>query len=112
MNTDKIYAESLAAEYAPKNDRKVIALKKLDRHAKRPAVICAYATGVVSILLFGWGIYLAAGRLCIGLLPSIVGIVGMTVNCPLYNKLLKFSKQRYAFDIVELAKDICGYNCR
>ena len=30
MNTDKIYAEHLANEYAPKDDSKVIALRKLD----------------------------------------------------------------------------------
>ena len=38
MNTDKIYAEQLANEYAPKDTSKVIALRKLDAKAKRPAV--------------------------------------------------------------------------
>lgn len=33
MNTDKIYAEHLANEYAPKDDSKVIALRKLDAKA-------------------------------------------------------------------------------
>lgn len=32
MNTDKIYAESLANEYAPKDAAKVAALRKLDMH--------------------------------------------------------------------------------
>ena len=36
MNTDKIYAEHLANEYAPKDTSKVIALKKLDAKAKLP----------------------------------------------------------------------------
>ena len=31
MNTDKIYAEAIANEYAPKDTSKVVALKKLDR---------------------------------------------------------------------------------
>ena len=31
MNTDKIYAESIANEYSVKNDSKVVALKKLDK---------------------------------------------------------------------------------
>ena len=30
MNTDKIYAEQLANEYAPKDTSKVVALRKLD----------------------------------------------------------------------------------
>ena len=42
MNTDKIYAEQLANEYAPKDDSKVVALKKLDARAKLPSVIFGY----------------------------------------------------------------------
>lgn len=34
MNTDKIYAEQLANEYAPKDTSKVLALKELDAKAK------------------------------------------------------------------------------
>ena len=30
MNTDKIYAQNIASEYAPKDDSKIVALKKLD----------------------------------------------------------------------------------
>ena len=37
MNTDKIYAEQLANEYAPKDTSKVVALRKLDAKAKRLA---------------------------------------------------------------------------
>lgn len=33
MNTDKIYAEQLANEYAPKDTSKVVALRKLDQKA-------------------------------------------------------------------------------
>ncbi len=39
MNTDKIYAEQLANEYAPKDTSKVVALQKLDAKAKLPANI-------------------------------------------------------------------------
>ena len=37
MNTDKIYAESIAKEYAPSGNSKIIALRKLDAKAKLPA---------------------------------------------------------------------------
>lgn len=39
MNMDKIYAEQLANEYAPKDASKVVALRKLDKRAKLPATI-------------------------------------------------------------------------
>lgn len=35
MNTDKIFAEKLASEYAPKETSKIVALKKLDRKTKQ-----------------------------------------------------------------------------
>lgn len=40
MNTDKIYAEQLANEYAPKDTSKVLTLRKLDARAK-PRLRCA-----------------------------------------------------------------------
>ncbi|MCD8161774.1 MAG: hypothetical protein LUE61_11620 [Clostridiales bacterium] len=59
MNTDKLYAESLASEYAPKDTSKVIALKKLDRKAKLPAVVFAYVFGIVGALVTGLGMCLS-----------------------------------------------------
>ena len=110
MNTDKIFAERLAAEYAPPKERRVIALKKLDRYAKRPAVIIAYVFGVTMTLLFATGLVSAAKDIILGTVLVAVGILGMAVNHPIYEKLLNKAKQRYAFDIVELAKDISEYD--
>ena len=53
MNTDKIYAEQLANEYAPKDTSKVVALRKLDAKAKLPANIFTYTLGIISALLMG-----------------------------------------------------------
>ena len=47
MNTDKIYAEQLANEYAPKDTSKVVALRKLDARAKLPATIFTYTFGII-----------------------------------------------------------------
>ena len=59
MNTDKIYAEQIANEYAPKDTSKVVALKKLDARAKLPATVFTYTLGIVSALVFGTGMCLA-----------------------------------------------------
>ena len=53
MNTDKIYAESIAKEYAPKDSSKIVALRKLDRKAKMPATVFTYTFGIISALIFG-----------------------------------------------------------
>ena len=44
MNTDKLLAESIAKDYAPKEGFRITALKKLDRKAKLPAEMI-YITG-------------------------------------------------------------------
>lgn len=114
MNTDKIYAEQLANEYAPKDTSKVVALRKLDAKAKRPANIFTYTLGVISALVFGTGMCLAMGQIgsgttgsfVLGIIIGIVGMVGMGVNYPIYKRILESGKKKYAFEIMELAKEI------
>ena len=114
MNTDKIYAEQLANEYAPKDTSKVVALRKLDARAKRPANIFTYTLGVISALVFGTGMCLAMGQIgggttvsfVWGIIVGIVGMVGMGVNYPIYKRILENGKKKYAFEIMELAKEI------
>ncbi len=114
MNTDKIYAESIANEYAPKDTSKVVALKKLDRKAKRAANIFAYSFGVIMSLFLGFGMCLSMGVIgsgsqllfIVGIIIGIIGIVGICVNYPIYKRLLENGKQKYAFEIIELAKQI------
>ena len=55
MNTDKVYAEQLANEYAPKDTSKVVALRKLDARAKLPATVFTYTLGVAAALVLGVG---------------------------------------------------------
>lgn len=59
MNTDKIYAEQLANEYAPKDTSKVVALRKLDAKAKLPATIFTYTFGIIAALVTGVGMCLS-----------------------------------------------------
>ena len=113
MNTDKIYAEQLANEYAPKDTSKVIALRKLDARAKLPATVFTYSFGIISSLVLGVGMCLAMGQIGSGtagsfVLGIVIGIIGMGVNYPIYKKLLANGKKKYAFEIMELAKEISG----
>ena len=59
MNTDKIYAEQLANEYALKDTSKVIALRKLDAKAKLPATVFTYTFGIITALVAGVGMCLS-----------------------------------------------------
>jgi len=110
MNTDKIWAESIAKDYAPKDNSKVIALKKLDNRAKLPAIVFTYSCGIVSALIFGTGMCMAmqviGSSMALGIIIGIIGMTGCAVNYPIYKKLLAKGKAKYAYEIVELAREI------
>ena len=113
MNTDKIYAESIAKEYAPKDNSKIVALRKLDAKAKNPANIFAYTFGIISALVLGTGMSLAMQvigngitGMILGIIIGVIGIIGCCVNYPIYKKLLQKGKEKYAYEIVELAREI------
>ena len=113
MNTDKIYAESIAKEYAPKDSSKIVALRKLDRKAKLPATIFTYTWGIIFALVFGTGMCLGMQVIgsgiigtVIGIIVGIIGMIGCGVNYPIYNKMLENGKKKYAYEIVELAREI------
>lgn len=116
MNTDKIYAEQIANEYAPKQASKVKALKKLDMAAKTPANVFAYTFGIISSLVLGAGMSLAMGvigggtplMMAIGIVIGCLGIVGVSINYPIYKKILANSKEKYAADIIKLANEIAN----
>ena len=112
---DKVYAESVAKDYMPKETNKVRQLKKLDERAKLPAFITAMTLGIIGTLIFGTGMCFGLSIfgtgvifMVIGVLLGIVGAAVCIINYPLYKKLLKKGKEKYAFEILELAKEITG----
>lgn len=116
MNTDKVYAQSIANEYSKKSTSKVVALKKLDNKVKRPANIFAYTFGIVSALILGTGMCLSMKVIgngstaftVIGIIIGVIGIVGVSINYPLFKKILNSRKEQYAGDIIRLAEEISG----
>ena len=113
MNTDKIIAESIAKDYAPKESSKLVALKKLDNKAKLPATIFTYSCGIISALVFGTGMCLAMqvigsgiGGMILGIVVGLIGLIGCGINYPIYKKMLEKGKNKYAYEIVQLAKEI------
>ena len=118
MNTDKIYAEAIANEYAPKKASKVVALRKLDRRAKLPAAVFAYTFGISTALVSGAGMCLSMKvigdgsqlYMALGIVIGVLGFAGMAANYPLYRKISEKGKRKYASDIIQLASEISGAN--
>ena len=113
-NLDKVYAKRIAEEYAPKTTTKVVQLKKLDQKVKRPANIFAFTFGIICALIAGTGMSMVmtdfglsgTAGLVLGIILGVVGFIGCGVNYLVYSKILKSRKEKYAFDITELAKEI------
>ena len=114
MKTDKIIAEQIASEYAPKQERKLVALIKLNRKAKQGAEIFAYTFGIACSLILGTGMSFAMGvigdksitSMIIGIIVGLIGILGVSINYFIYKKILEKGKNKYGSDIIRLAKEI------
>jgi len=113
MDTDRIYAEQLANEYAPKDTSKVIALRKLDAKAKLPATVFTYTFGIAAALILGVGMCLSmrviggtSATFILGIVLGVIGLLCMGINYPIYKRMLARGKQKYAGDIMQLAKKI------
>lgn len=117
-NLDAVYAERIASEYAQKPASKLVALKKLDGKAKLPAQIFTYSFGVAGALILGVGMCLCMGvigqslsmAMPLGVVLGLIGIGMVSVNYSVYKKLLAKGKKKYAFEIMELAKEITAEN--
>ncbi len=111
---DKVYAKRIAEEYAPKKERKALQLKKLDDKVKRPAAIFAYSFGIVGALIAGLGMSFVMTDfgpkgtlgLVLGIILGVIGFAFCGVNYPIYSKILKERKEKYAFEVTKLAEEI------
>ena len=114
MNTDKIIAEKIASEYAPKSTREIIALKKLDKYVRKGATTFAYIFGSISSLVMGAGMSFSMGiiggntftSVLVGIIIGLVGITGVSVNYPIYKIILNKSKNKYRNDILRISQEI------
>lgn len=114
MNTDKIYAEAIANQYSVKTATKVTALKKLDKKVKLAPTVFTFVFGIISTLTLGVGMCFALGVLieagtvsmAVGVVLGLLGIAGMSLNYPVYKKILTKRKEQYAGEIISLAKEI------
>ena len=66
--------------------------------------------GIISALVFGAGMCMAMGEIgggmVLGILIGVIGMIGCSVNYPIYKKMREKGKAKYAFEIVQLAREI------
>jgi ABC-type Fe3+ transport system permease subunit len=114
MTTEMKTVEQIRDSYVEKGITKFDELKALDKRVKLPAEIFAYVFGSLSSLVLGTGMCLAmkvigAGlsfAMPLGIGVGILGIALVSVNYPIYQKILKSRKKKYARRIMELSNSL------
>jgi hypothetical protein len=113
--TDQIKTiEKIRESYTEKETTKFDELKELDTKVKRPAQIVAYTFGSVSSLVLGTGMCLAmkvigttlSFAMPLGIGVGLLGILLVSINYPLYKKILNNRKQKYVKEIFVLSDEL------
>ncbi len=114
MTTEIKTIEKIRASYTVKENTNFDKLKELDKKAKRPAQIFAYVFGSISSLVLGTGMCLAmkvigaslSFAMPLGIGVGLLGILLVSINYPMYKKILKSRKNKYAPKIFELSDSL------
>lgn len=106
--------EKIRASYTEKEVTKLDELKELDKKVKRPATIFAYLFGSLSSLVLGAGMSLAmkvigstlSFGMPLGIGVGLLGILLVSINYPMYKKILGRRKNKYSKRIFELSDSL------
>ena len=115
-NSQKFMVEKIRTQYMEKENTEQDALRKLDAQVKRPANIFAYVFGSLGAIVMGSGMSLVMTDIgekigvTEGMIPGIViGVVGLcivSINYPIYKKILQSRRKKYAEEIISLSEKI------
>lgn len=108
---EKNYVENVLESYKEKGKTKIDELKALDKKAKLPANIFAYTFGIVGSLVLGFGMCIAMkvilkDLMILGIIIGLIGILMVSINYPIYQKILNNSKAKYKDQIKTLSNEI------
>lgn len=110
---DKDFATKMIKNYSEEKKTKLDELKSLDKKVKKPALVFAYAFGIIACLILGLGMCLAmnvigggALFMVIGIATGIIGITLCGVNYLVYKRRIESRKKLYAEQILEISNQI------
>ena len=100
--------------YTEKGVTKLDELKALNKKVVTPADIFAYTFGIIGALVLGLGMCLAmqvigantSFAMPLGIVIGLVGIFMVSVNYPLYKKILAERKKKYAKQVLSLTDEL------
>ena len=115
-NDQEFLVQKIRSQYTEKESTELDALRELDEKVKRPANMFAYIFGSIGAIIMGAGMSLIMTDIGAGIgvaepmIPGIVvGIAGMfmaIVNYPIYKRILRSRRKKYADKIIALSDSI------
>ena len=98
-------------KYAPpaQEEDKMERLRKLDQSVTTPGTIWSIAVGVLGTLLLGLGmscIMVWNNLMAIGIVIGVIGLAGVIVAYPLYNRITKKQREKLAPEILRLTDEL------
>lgn len=120
-NDQKFLVEKIRTQYTEKEHTQLDDLRALDQKVKKPANICAYVFGVAGALILGtgmsfsmnviepgqyFGISIGDNMMMPGIIIGIVGILMVSLNYPIYKKMLDARRKKYADEIIAISDRI------
>lgn len=103
-------AQRIKSSYTEKQETKLDSLLQLHKKVKTPAEVFAYVFGTIGALVLGTGMCLAmkiiGDMMAVGVVIGLIGIALVSVTYPLYKRLLKRRKDKYAKDVLALSDEI------
>ncbi len=114
MTTETKNIEKIRASYLQREITKFDELKELDKKVKLPTKIFAYVFGGLSSLVLGTGMCLAmkiigkslSFAMPLGIGVGLLGILLVSLNYPIYKRILKSRKNKYSHRIMELTDSL------
>ena len=102
--------QKIREKYVPKEADKMEQLRRLDANVTKKGTVLSLVVGIVSALILGVGMCCCmvwGGTLFIpGIIVGVVGIAGVAVAYPLYNRITQKEREKIAPEILRLADEL------
>lgn len=104
--------ESIRRQYKPESfeENKVERLRRLHSKVTGWATALSLATGVIGLLIFGFGLacVLEFGKTVLGIIVSGFGIPPIAAAYPVYKAMMRRGKAKYGDEIIRLSEELLG----
>ena len=115
-NDQEFLVQKIRTQYTEEEHTQMDALKALDKKVKKPALIFGYTFGSLGAIVMGSGMSLVMTDLgkilgmekvmASGIAIGTAGLLMVVANYPLYQKILKARRKKYADQVIALSSTL------